>query len=76
MFDDVINIMLTFMTNKVPFFTCCIFQIFCFFDTDLEKYATSKLSTKNRITCDINSINMWNLADEACRCTNFLNVMS
>ena len=31
-FDDVIKIMLVFVTNKVPFLA--IFQIFCFFDTD------------------------------------------
>ena len=30
----------------------------------------SEISTKNRIIWDTNSINMWILADDACRFTN------
>ena len=36
----------------------------------------SEVSTKNLIIWDTNSINMWILADEACRFTNFSNIMS
>ena len=36
----------------------------------------NKVSTKNRIIWDTNSRNMWSLADEACRFTNFSNITS
>ena len=36
----------------------------------------SKVSTKNTIIWDTNSRNMWILADEACRITNFSNITS
>ena len=55
--DDVINIMLAFLTNTVPF--AGIFHKFCFFDTDYEKYAIVEISTKKKIICDTKSINMW-----------------
>ena len=66
-FDEVINIMLAFLTDKVPFFShfSAIFQMYCFFDADQEKYAMSEVSIKNRIIWDPNSINMKILADEA-----------
>ena len=76
-FEDVISIMLSFLTNKVPFFSHfpVIFQIFCFSDR-FEKCGMSEVSTKNRNIWDTNSINMWILADEDCRFTNFFNITS
>ena len=50
--------------------------MFCFFDTDQEKCAISEVSTKNRVIWDTDSINMWILADKACRFTNFSNITS
>ena len=64
--------MLAFMTNKVPFF----FQICCFLTQIGEKCAISEVSTKNRIICATDLINMWILAYEACRFTNFSNITS
>ena len=66
--------MLVFMTNKVPF--SAIFEIFYFFDADQEKGAISNVSTKNRNIWNTDLINMWILADEACRFTNFSNITS
>ena len=40
------------------------------------KCAISEVSAKNRIIWDTDSINMWILADEACRFTNFSNITS
>ena len=62
------------MTNNLPF--SAIFQIFCFFDTDLEKCAISEVSAKNRFIWDTDSINMRILADKACRFTNFSSITS
>ena len=59
------------MTNKVPFF-----KYFAFLTKIRKKWAISEVSTKNRIICDTDSINMWILADEACRFTNFSNITS
>ena len=59
------------MTNKVPFF-----KYFAFLTKIRKKCAISEVSTKNRIICDTDSINMWILADEACRFTNFSNITS
>ena len=68
--------MLAFMTNKIPFFKLS-FIFFCFFFTRIrKKCAISEVPTKNRIICDTDSINMWILADEACRFINFSNIMS
>ena len=36
----------------------------------------SELSTKNRIIWVTNYINMWILADKACRFTNFSNIIA
>ena len=36
----------------------------------------SEVFTKNRIISDTNSINMWILADQACRFANFSNITS
>ena len=54
------------MTNKVSFFSC-LSNVFAFFTQISKKCAISGVSRKNRIICDIDSINMWILADEACR---------
>ena len=32
------------------------------------------IPTKNKVICDAESINMWILADEACRFANFSNI--
>ena len=53
-----------------------IFQIFCIFDSDQEKYAIFVILTKNKVIYDAESINMWMSADEACRFTNFSNITS
>ena len=37
----------------------------------MEKYAVAELSTRMKITCDTESINMWISADEAYRFTDF-----
>ena len=66
--------MLAFLTNTVPF--SAIFQKFCFFDTDYEKYAIVEISTEQKIICDTESINMWIQADEAYRFTDFSNITS
>ena len=62
------------MTNNVPF--SAIFQIFYFLTQIRKKCAMSEVSTKNRIIRDTNSINIWILADTACRFTNFSNITS
>ena len=66
--------MLAFLTNKVPFFSY-ILNILRF-DSNQEKYAVFVLPTKNKVIYDNESINMWILADESCRFTNFSNIMS
>ena len=73
-FDYVINIMLVFWQIRSYF--SAIFQIFCFLTHIRKKCAMSKVSAKNRIICDTNSRNMWIIADEACRITNFSNITS
>ena len=56
-----------------------IFQLFLkyfAFSTQIRKKCViSEVSTKNRIIWDTASINMWILADEACRFTNFSNIL-
>ena len=49
--------MLAFLTGKVRFFLA-IFQIFCFFDSDQEKYAIFVIPTKTKIIYDAESINI------------------
>ena len=66
--------MVAFMTNKVPFFS--YLSDVLLFDTDQEKCAISELSAKNRVICDTDLINIWILADEACRFTIFSNITS
>ena len=51
------NIMLAFLQMQSHF--SAIFQKFCFFETDYEKYAMVEICTKNKIMCDTESINMW-----------------
>ena len=48
-----------------------IFQIFCFLTQIRKKCIISEVSTKNRIICDTDLINMWILADEAGCFVNF-----
>ena len=55
--DDVINIMLAFLTKTVPIFELS-FKNFAFFDTLFEKYAIVEISIKKKIICDTGSINM------------------
>ena len=40
----------------------------------MKKYAIVEISTKKKIICDTESINMWISADEAYRFTNFSNI--
>ena len=65
-FDDVINIMLVFFPLSLKYFA--------FLAQIGKKCAVSQVSTKNRIIWDTDSINIWILADEACRCANFSNI--
>ena len=65
-FDDVINIVLPFLTNNVPFFQL-FFKYFAFLTQIRKKCAISKVSTK---------IELWILADKACCFTNFSNITS
>ena len=58
----------------VPF--SAIFKKFCFLDTEYEKYAIVEVSTKKKIICDTESINMWLSADEVFRFTDFSNITS
>ena len=62
--DDVDNIMLAFGWK------------FCFFDTDYDNYAIVEISTKKKIICDTELINMWIWADEADCFSNFLTITS
>ena len=42
----------------------------------MKKYDTVDISTKKKIICDTESINMWIWADEAYRFTDFSNITS
>ena len=66
--------MLVFMTNNLPFQLS--FKYFAFLAQIWETCAISEVSAKNRIIWDTDSINMWILADEACRFTNCSNITS
>ena len=52
-----------------------IFKIFLLFSLRLEKNAICVLSNKNKIICVTESISMWISADEACRFTDFYNII-
>ena len=54
--DDVINIMLPFLTNTIPFFSYSLKILLL--DTDNEKYAIVDIATKKKIIFDTESINM------------------
>ena len=56
-FDDVVNIMLAFLTNNAHY--SAIFQIFDFFDSDQENYSIFVTCTKNETICETESINMF-----------------
>ena len=71
--DDVINIMLAFLTNTVPLFSYLSKR---FLTQIMKKDAIVEISTKKKIICDTKSINIWISADEAYRFTDFLNIMS
>ena len=62
--------MLVFVTNKAP-----LFRNF-FLRQIRKKYVITEISTKNRIICDTDSINVWILAEEACCFTNFSSITS
>ena len=66
--------MLAFLTNKVPFFS--YISILYIFYSDYGKYTLFVIFTKNKVTYDSESKNMWILADEACRFINFSNITS
>ena len=55
-FDDVINILLAFLTNKAPFLA--VFQIFSFLTQIRKDYAIFVICTKNESICETGSINM------------------
>ena len=52
------------------------FKCFAFLTQIRKECAISEVSTKNRAICDTDSINMWILADQACRFTDFSNITS
>ena len=60
------------MTNKVPFFIS--FKYSAFLTRIRKKCAISEVPIKNRIIWGADSINMWIVADEASRFTNFSNI--
>ena len=65
----------SFFDKYSPIFSAIV-KKFCFFDTDYEKYAIVEISTKKKIICDTESINMWIWADKAYRFTDFSNITS
>ena len=73
-FDDVINIMLAFMTDKAPSFIS--FKYLAFLTQIRKDYAIFVICTKNGTICETGSINMLILADEAYQFTDFLNITS
>ena len=56
--DDVINLMLVFLTNGGPIFEAS-FKNFTFLTHFMNNYAIVEISTKKKIICDFGSINMW-----------------
>ena len=53
-----------------------IFQNFGFFDTDYENFAIVEISTKKKIICGTESINMWIGDDEAYHFSDFSTITS
>ena len=62
--------MLAFLTNKVLFVRLS-FKYFAFLTQIVKNCAIREVSTKNVIICDVESINMWILADKACNFMSF-----
>ena len=56
-FDDVINIMLAFLTNKAPYFSY-LSKIFAFLTQIRKNYTIFVICTKNETICETGSINM------------------
>ena len=50
--------------------------MFAFLTQIMKKYAMVEISTKKKITCDTESINVWIWDDEAYRFTDFSNITS
>ena len=69
-FDDVINIMLAFLTNNVPS------SKFFAFLTQIIRNAIFVICSIKIIICETESINMWIWVNEACRFTDFSNITS
>ena len=65
--------MLAFLTNTVPF--SAIFKKFSLLTQIMNKYAIVQISTKKKIICDTESINMWIEADEAYCFTDILTLL-
>ena len=57
-FDDVINIMLAFLANKVPFFSYISLKYLAFLSQIRKDYAIFVMCTKNETICETGSINM------------------
>ena len=55
--DDVINLMIDFLTNVVPFLSY-ISKFLLFLAHFMKNYAIVEISTKKKIICDTGSINM------------------
>ena len=72
-FDDVINIMLAFLTKKAPFFQLS-FKHLAFLTQIRKDYAIFVICTKNETICETGSINILIWADEACQFTDFVNI--
>ena len=68
--------MLAFLRNKVPFFSYISNILYKSLTQIRKKYAIIVIPTKHKVIYDAESINMWILADEACRFTNFSNITS
>ena len=64
----------SFWTNTVPFSR--YLSKILLFDTDYENYAIVEISTKKRIICGTESINMWIWADEIYRFSDFSTITS
>ena len=56
-FDDVINIMLAFLTNKAPFFSY-LSNIWIFLTQIRKNYAIVVICAKNETICETGSINI------------------
>ena len=56
-FDDVINLMLAFLTNKAPFFSY-LSNMWLFLTQIRKDYAIFVICAKNETICEAGSINM------------------